>query len=245
MNQSSSATALPNPSDPVELAPDDAIFRELFEGAPIGMALLALDERFLRVNASFCRMVGYSNEELRQRTAEDITFADDIETGRQLAQSLLHGTARYTGDKRYIHKNGAILWVSRTASIIRDEQGEPQHFLLMVEDISERKASEAALEESRRELQAALDANQLIMDKSQDVICTIDEQGRFLSVNAACEGLWGYTAEELVGRRYIDFVFEEDRSITEATAESLLASGKVTDFVNRYVRKDGSLVDVL
>src|SRR5881394_4296360 len=96
-----------------ELAPGDAIFRELFEGAPIGMALLALDERFLRVNASFCRMVGYSNEELRQRTAEDITFADDIETGRQLAQSLLHGTARYTGDKRYIHKNGAILWVSR------------------------------------------------------------------------------------------------------------------------------------
>src|SRR6266403_5953641 len=95
----------PDPAT-VELAPGDAIFRELFEGAPIGMAVLALDERFLRVNASFCKMVGYSNEELRQRTAEDITFADDIETGRQLAQSLLHGTARYTGDKRYIHKNG-------------------------------------------------------------------------------------------------------------------------------------------
>ena len=190
-------------------------------------------------------MVGYSNAELRQRTAEDITFADDIETGRQLAQSLLHGTARYTGDKRYVHKDGRILWVSRTASVIRNEEGEPLHFLLMVEDISERKAAEAALEQSRCKLQAALDANQLIMDKSQDVICTIDEQGRFLSVNAACEGLWGYTAEELVGRRYIDFVFEEDRSITEATAESLLASGKVTDFVNRYVRKDGSLVDVL
>src|SRR5438105_11607557 len=91
-----------------ELAPGDAIFRELFEGAPIGMALLALDERFLRVNASFCKMVGYSNEELRRRTAEDITFADDIEPGRQLAQSLLDGTARSTGDKRYIHKNGAI-----------------------------------------------------------------------------------------------------------------------------------------
>src|SRR5207237_7791266 len=88
-----------------ELAPGDALFRELFEGAPIGMALLALDERFLRVNASFCKMVGYSNEELRRRTAEDITFGDDIEPGRQLAQSLLAGTPRYTGDKRYIHKN--------------------------------------------------------------------------------------------------------------------------------------------
>src|SRR6476659_6196115 len=86
-----------------ELVPGDAIFRELFEGAPIGMALLALDERFLRVNASFCSMVGYSNEELCQRTAEDITFADDIQPGRQLAQSLLDGTTRYTGDKRYLH----------------------------------------------------------------------------------------------------------------------------------------------
>src|ERR1700719_4990296 len=122
MNPAPAAPALSasDLSKTVELAPGDAIFRELFEGAPIGMAILALDERFLRVNASFCRMVGYSNEELRQRTAEDITFADDIETGRQLAQSLLHGSARYTGDKRYIHKNGEILWVSRTASIIRD-----------------------------------------------------------------------------------------------------------------------------
>lgn len=247
MNQSPTAPARTNSdlSDPVELAPGDAIFRELFEGAPIGMALLALDERFLRVNASFCKMVGYSNEELRQRTAEDITFADDIETGRQLAQSLVQGTARFTGDKRYIHKNGEILWVSRTASIIRDEQGEPQHFLLMVEDISERKASEAALDKSRRELQAALDANQLIMDNSQDVICTIDEQGCFLSVNAACEELWGYKAGELVGRRQIDFVFEDDRPMTEAATKGMLATGKVTDFVNRYVRKDGTLVDVL
>jgi PAS domain S-box-containing protein len=247
MNQSPPAAALPDSvfSDPVELAPGDAIFRELFEGAPIGMALLALDERFLRVNASFCKMVGYSNEELRQRTAEDITFADDIETGRQLAQSLVQGTARFTGDKRYIHKNGEILWVSRTASIIRDEQGEPQHFLLMVEDISERKESEAALERSKRKLEAALHANQLIMDNSQDVICTIDEEGRFLSVNAACEALWGYTAKELAGRPYLALVHIEDRAKTAAAAKDLLAGGKVADFVNRYIRKDGSVVDVL
>src|SRR5688500_8858286 len=162
---------LPSPesplSSPLEIALGDAIFRELFEGAPIGMAILALDERFLQVNTSFCKMVGYSNEELRERTAEDITFGEDIEPGRQLAQSLLDGTVRGTGDKRYVHKNGKILWVSRTASIIRNDKGEPQHFLLMVEDISERKESEAALHESRCELQAELHANQIIMDNSQ------------------------------------------------------------------------------
>src|SRR5947207_639797 len=216
-------------SNMMEMAPGDAIFRELFEGAPIGMAVLALDERFLQVNTSFCKMVGYSNEELRQRTAEDITFADDIETGRQLAQSLLHGTARYTGDKRYIHKNGGILWVSRTASVIRNEEGEALHFLLMVEDISERKASEAALEKSRHELQAALDANQLIMDNSQDVICTVSEDGRFLSVNAACEHLWGYTAEELIGRPYIELAHPDDRLRSKEAGKGLRETGKITD----------------
>jgi PAS domain S-box-containing protein len=225
--------------------PTDAIFRELFEAAPIGMAIIALDERFMKVNATFCKMVGYSNEELKQRTAEDITYSEDIETGRQLAKELLDGTVRYTGDKRYVHKNGEVLWVSRTASLIRDEKGKPQHFLLMVEDISERKQSERALLESRRELETALHANQLIMDNSQDVICTIDEDGRFLSVNAACEELWGYKAGELIGRRYIDLVCPEDRAKTAAASEALLASGKITDFVNRYVRKDGTVVDVL
>jgi PAS domain S-box-containing protein len=247
MNQS-----LPSPefhssdvSTPLEIALGDAIFRELFEGAPIGMAILALDERFLQVNTSFCEMVGYSNVELRQRTAEDITFGEDIEPGRQLAQSLLDGTVRYTGDKRYVHKNGEILWVSRTASIIRNDKGEPQHFLLMVEDISERKKNEAALHESRCELQAALHANQLIMDNSQDVICTVDDDDRFLSVNAACEQLWGYTPEELIGQRYNDFVYPDDRPKTEEAGKQLRATGKITDFVNRYVRKDGSIVDVL
>ncbi len=142
-------------SEGTGLAPGDAIFRELFEGAPIGMAILALDERFLQVNTAFCKMVGYSNAELRQRTAEDITFADDIEPGRQIAKSLLHEMVRFTGDKRYIHKNGDVLWVSRTASIIRDEKGEPLHFLLMVEDISERKAAEAALRQAKEEADRA------------------------------------------------------------------------------------------
>jgi PAS domain S-box-containing protein len=245
MNQSPLPPPIPDLSDDAGLAPGDAIFRELFEGAPIGMAILALDERFLRVNTAFCEMVGYSNEELRKRTAEDITFADDIETGRQLARSLLDGTVRSTGDKRYVHKNGDVLWVSRTASIIRNEQGAPQYFLLMVEDISERKAAEAALEKSRRELEAALHKNQLIMDNSQDVICTVSEDGRFLSANPACKHLWGYTAEELIGLQYIDLVHPDDRLKSTAADKRMRETGKINDFVNRYIRKDGSIVDVL
>ncbi len=220
-------------------------YRELFEEAPIGMAVIALDERFVRVNAAFCQMVGYSAAELMDLTAENITHSEDLEVGRQLAKTLLAGTARYTGEKRYVHKNGGVLWVRRTACLIRDAAGQPHHFLLMVEDISERKADERALGISRRELETALSANQLIMDNSLDVICTISADGKFLSVNAACEDLWGYTPSELIEQPFLQFVHPDDREKTNDVSRALMAVGRVTDFVNRCLRRDGGVVAVL
>lgn len=110
---------------------------------------------------------------------------------------------------------------------------------------SERTKAEQRLRRAHDELEAAVHANQLIMDKSRDVICTIDEQRRFVTVSAACETLWGYKAAELIGRQSIDFVYPEDRAKTNQAAADLRTSGKVTNFVSRYIRKDGSLVDVL
>ena len=220
-------------------------FREIFEEAPIGMVVLALDERFIRVNARFCHMVGYKAEELMQRTAEELTFPDDVEDGRALAQELLGGKQRYTGEKRYVHKNGTVLWVNRTASLIRDDGGQPQHFLLMIEDISARKRNEQALAASRNALEAALHTNQLIMNNSLDVICTLTADGRFISVNSASEQLWGYRPAEMVGRSFADFVHPDDHDRTLACATDLMAAGRLTDFVNRYRRKDGTTVDVL
>jgi len=220
-------------------------FRQIFEDAPIGMAVVGLDERFIRVNATLCQMVGYSEDELIDRTPLDITHRDDVERSKELAQAILNGTDRCRVEKRYLHKRGAVLWATRTACMIRDEAGKPEHFLIMVEDISERKRTETALGQSKRQLESALHAKQLIMDHSQDVICTVDEAGRFITVNAACEQLWGYRPDELVGRQYIDLVHPEDRPKTAKAEADLKVAGKVADFVNRYVRKDGALVDVL
>ena len=220
-------------------------FRQIFEDAPIGMAVVGLDESFNQVNTTLCQMVGYSESELTQCTTVDITFEDDIPQGKQNAEELLTGGPRSSVERRYIRKNGEVLWITRTACLMRDVDGQPRNFLIMVEDISERKQAEKLLCESKRELEAAHHANQLIMDNSQDVICTIDEWGRFISVNAACERLWGYTPNELMGRPYVDLVCSEDRAMTNEVMEVLRLDGKITDFVNRYTRKDGTLVDVL
>jgi PAS domain S-box-containing protein len=220
-------------------------FRQIFEEAPIGMAVVGLDESFNQVNATLCQMVGYSGSELTQCTTMDITFEDDIPQGKQNAEELLTGGPRSSVERRYVRKNGEVLWITRTACLMRDVDGQPRNFLIMVEDISERKRSEQALCESKRELEAVHHANQLIMDNSQDVICTIDEWGRFVRVSAACEHVWGYAPTELMGRPYIDLVCPEDRVMTNQVSEVLRLDGKITDFVNRYTRKDGTLVHVL
>lgn len=220
--------------------------RQIFEEAPIGMALVGLDERFKQANTSLCEMMGYSEQELTERTPLDITHPDDVGSSKGLAHAMLTEAAPSSVEKRFIRKGGDMLWATRTATVIRNETGKPRHYLVMVEDISKRKHAESALRDSRRELESAHHAKQLIMDNSQDVICTIDELGRFVTVSAACEQLWGYTPAELVGRQYIEYlVHPDDHASSKTVAADLRAGRKVTGFVNRNTRKDGAIVDVL
>jgi PAS domain S-box-containing protein len=228
------------------LEASDQRSRQLFDDAPIGMAVVALDnERFKQINGRFAEMVGYSEQELAGRTPLDITHPDDVAESERLVKAMLRGSERCCVEKRYLRKDGGILWATRTACIIRDKDGNPRDFLIMVEDITERKRAEEAIREGQRKLQAALETNQLIMDNSQDVICTIDESGRFITVNEASEALWGFSPRELIGRRYMELVHPDDHAATKKAAGEILVSGRLADFVNRYIRKDGSVVSVL
>ncbi|MGH8101235.1 MAG: PAS domain S-box protein, partial [Chthoniobacterales bacterium] len=221
-------------------------FRRIFQEAPIGMAEMALDGKFLQVNMALCQMLGYNATELTNLRSQEITPPEDTELVRQNAKQLLHdGTQCDALEARYICKNGKLLWVNRTTYLFHEHNGRPHHQMVMVEDISERKRSEKELEQGRLELERALAINQLIMHNSHDVICTIDENYRFLTVNAASESLWGYEPEELIGRPYIDLVHPDDRPRTTQIHADIRVTKKIVDFVNRYVRKDDSIVDVL
>ena len=92
---------------------------------------------------------------------------------------------------------------------------------------------------------ASRHANQLIMEKSRDVICANDAEGRFVSVSAACEALWGYKREELIGKSCAEMVHPDDRERSRLANLEIMAGHPVTNFENRYVRKDGKIADVL
>jgi PAS domain S-box-containing protein len=120
-------------------------FRANFELAGIGQMQVAPETgKILRVNPRFCEMVGYSAEELLAKTFWDITHPDDLLRNAASAQPFLHGeTSQLTIEKRYIRKDGSIMWGSVTATMIRDAEGRPLRTVAMIQDITERRQSEA------------------------------------------------------------------------------------------------------
>ena len=118
-------------------------FRRIFEEGPLGVALVGKDYRFLRVNRALCQMVGYPEEELTQKTFADITHPYDVRADVELAERLFMSEIPvYSMQKRYVKKNGGIMWINLTASVIRDHDGEPLYGLAMMEDITEVKRNQ-------------------------------------------------------------------------------------------------------
>ncbi len=116
---------------------------------------------------------------------------------------------------------------------------------MAMRDNQRRAQMETRLREAGRTLVDALRNRQMILDNSQDVICTIDGEGRFVTMSAAAATVWGYSPEELVGRRYMDLVCPEDHAATQQAAKDILAGRPVRNFENRYLRKDGVPVWIL
>lgn len=131
----------------------DSLFQNAFEHAAIGMALVAPDGKWLRVNRSICDITGYSERELLQRTFQDITHPDDLDLDLANVRKMLAGEIdSYQMEKRYYHKNGAIVWVLLSVSLVRDEEGRPRFFIGQIQDITSRKESERQLEEASAEI---------------------------------------------------------------------------------------------
>jgi len=133
-------------------------FRSLFENSPIGKSITRIDGS-LNVNNAFCEMIGYSKEELDRRGYKDITHPDDIKITEEFIRTLLSGqVSKSTIEKRYIHKNGNIIWAEVSAFLQRDKDGTPDYFITTINDITRKKAMEEALRESEfffRETQKA------------------------------------------------------------------------------------------
>jgi len=133
------------------LRESESRFRGFFEQAAVGVAHLDLDGRFLLANQRYCEITGRSAEELLACKFADITHPEDLEKDRVNTQLLLKKSIRnYSTKKRYVHKNGSIVWINLTASLVVDGFGQPKHFVAVAQDITERKRLEEQLINSQK-----------------------------------------------------------------------------------------------
>jgi PAS domain S-box-containing protein len=135
------------------LQESESRFRAIFEQAAIGMADSSLDARFIRLNQRFCEIMGYSREELLGLTFRQITHPDDLARDEQLVLQLLSGErSSFAVEKRYLRKDGGVVWANLMLSLLRSASGDPVHFVAVVEDITGQKRAE----EERRNLERQL-----------------------------------------------------------------------------------------
>jgi PAS domain S-box-containing protein len=138
------------------LTESEARFRATFENAAVGVALVGSDGSILRANNSFARMLGYSLEELRTRTFQDLTHPGDLATNLSVFNRALVGEAEsYCIEKRYIRKDGGIVWANLTVGCARKRDGAVDYFVSVVDDITDRKRAEARLAERNAQLDLA------------------------------------------------------------------------------------------
>ncbi len=161
-------------------------FRATFEQSPVGVAHSSLDGRLLLMNQKLCDIVGYTPEEILTKTYQEVTHPEDLGAELEYARRLLAGEIESCSyEKRYIRKDGALVWVNLTGSLVRDEEtGEPSYFVAIIEDISARKATEEALRESE-------EFNRRIVESSSDCIKILDLEGRLLYISPRGQELLG------------------------------------------------------
>jgi PAS domain S-box-containing protein len=131
----------------------DALFQNAFEFAAIGMALVSPEGKWLRVNRSVCEITGYTEAELLGRTFQDITYPEDLDADLANVEKMLAGDIEtYQMQKRYLHKNGLIVWVLLSVSLVRNKSGEPLFFISQIQDITRQKKSEQELAKAATEI---------------------------------------------------------------------------------------------
>ena len=165
-------------------------FRATFEQAAVGIAHVGLDGRWLRVNHKLCVITGYSEEELLTHNRPSITYPDDIPNELDSMQQLLAGDVpSSTKEIRYARKDGLPLWVNLTWSLTRTSTGEPDYFIEVIEDITERKEATERLRLFAR-----------IFDTINEGVAVTDASNNIMLVNPAFSTITGYSATEAIGK---------------------------------------------
>ncbi|WP_026898195.1 PAS domain-containing sensor histidine kinase [Daejeonella oryzae] len=223
------------------LKDNEAKYRSLVESSMDAILLTVKDGQILEANAAACEIFQMTLDEICKAGRADLADITDPRLAPLLKERILNGRAR--GEITCKRKDGTRFEAEITSVIFVDRHGL-EKTSMTIRDISERKKAEENLVATSTALQKALNDLNKLMNSSMDVICSRDEKGIFVHVNAASEQVLGYKPDELIGRNYIDFIFPDDMQRSVRADEEI--KSVVPDIVleNRFIHKNGSLVNL-
>lgn len=221
----------------LSLQETEARFEATFEQAAVGIALVSPEGHWLRVNQKLCEIVGYRASELMNLTFQDITYADDLDVDmgqvrRMLAQEIDH----YSMEKRYVRKDGSLVWIDLTVALIWKPDGTPNYFVSVIEDISERKAVESALHQSEAQYRELFEQN------PTPILVYERASLRVLAVNEAFVTHYGYSREDALALHLPDLYPSEQRQAIIDLAASLVGLAYVGEW--QHLKHDGSQITI-
>jgi PAS domain S-box-containing protein len=209
-------------------------FHAIFNLAAVGIAQVTVDGKLLLINQKLCNIIGYTIDELLSVTAFQISHPDDIERHLAELRRLLEGQIpNYAIEKRLIHKNGSIVWVHLTVTLVRDQPRQPDYLIAIVQDINERKSAEDALLESEEKFYKIFNLAPIGI-----TITTLDE-GIVVEINESGERLSGYRRDEVIGRTVFELSTWKDPATRAEIVKEILDSGVVREREVTVIDKRG------
>ncbi len=205
-------------------------YRATFDQAAVGICQIRFDGRFEKVNPRLCEMFGYSRAELLELKFSDITHPEDLARSVQLVGELSKQKRNsFAIDKRYVRKDGRMIWAFSTVSLMRDAEGKPQSLIANVEDISARKEAEEKLR-----FQAH------ILDHIGEAVIATSPDGTVIYLNRRAESLYGWPKADAIGRHVFEVtVPEATRPEAEAVMQMMRRGGRSSgEYLLRH--RDGS-----
>lgn len=217
-------------------------FRSALENASTGVALEGLDRRYLKVNRALCALLGYEEEELLAKASSEITHPEDLRKSEERTEQLLSGGAGTSSvEKRYIRKDGSVVWAISDVSLIRDAEGNPSHFVSQFRDITDRKSVEEKLRETQERYRA------LVEEVPAITYVHAQQPGgssTTVYISPQIEALLGYTPEEYTAdpEFWTTILHPEDRERVLAEDERSGETGEPFSTEFRMVARDGRTV---